>query len=101
MAIRQTTPTEQRFLDEVALMNEATAEMINLSRTLSKNGIDSPWLGHYMAEGATATLDAAKIVVEYMDDDDDQCRESCLERIWPIRHYMQRMRSSMQKMFAQ
>lgn len=90
---------ETRMADECALVIEATNDMCGIYRRERNTRNNSPWLAHFMADGAKATADAAQCLVLFQEMTDTDGRKKCMEQMWSIRLHMQRARAAMAALF--
>ena len=88
-----------RMADESALVIEATNDMCGIYRRERNTRNVSPWLAHFMADGAKSTADAAQCLVSFNETTDTDDRKKCMEQMWAIRLHMQRARAAMVAMF--
>lgn len=93
-----TPQKHMRWHDEVCLINEATADVCDIYKRETGAGNASPWLAVFMVEGAKATNDASKIVLDLMAAPDVD-NDDATKRLIAIRHYMHRMRAAMRNVF--
>lgn len=85
--------------DESALVIEATNDMCGIYRRERNTKNNSPWLAHFMADGAKATADAAACLLDFRANDEVMHQKQCMERMWAIRLHMQRARAAMVALF--
>jgi len=88
-----------RITDESALVIEATNDMCGIYRRERNTRNDSPWLAHFMADGAKATADAAQCLVVFQNTADVERQKKCMHEMWAIRLHMQRARAAMVALF--